>query len=56
MALPGFRRNSTHKILSNGIIVLPDQEFTSIAACNPETGQYFVVDGKRWVPEFTATV
>lgn len=54
MKLSGLRRSSDLKILSNGIIVLPDPDFTSIAACNPETGQYYVVDGKRWSPEFTA--
>ena len=56
MGFTRLRRGAALKTLENGIIVLPDPAFTAIAACRPATGEYFVVEGKRWDRDFTATV
>ncbi len=56
MAFTRLRRKNQINTLDNGIIVLPDPNFRDIAACRPETGEYFVVEGKRWDRDFTATV
>ncbi len=56
VAFHRLRRQTRIKTLENGIVVLPDPNFKDIAACRPETGEYYVVEGKRWDRYFTATV